>query len=104
MINNIRIKETIEDANSLFNIKRLRMFGIDFDLPCKALDVKEITQAYNAVKINEEFRVQSENFLRDMTIVNNLGGKTMLTENGGIRRALTKDPAGYKKLIGGSRS
>lgn len=44
MASNIDVKETIEDRNSWFNIKRFKISGLDFEKPIKTLDVKNITR------------------------------------------------------------
>ena len=44
MASNIDVKETIEDRNSWFNIKRFKISGQDFEKPVKTLDVKNITR------------------------------------------------------------
>lgn len=44
LASNIDVRETIEDKNSWFNIKRFKISGLDFEKPAKTLDVKNITR------------------------------------------------------------
>lgn len=58
MANNIPIKETIEDKNSWFNIKRFKISGIDFEHPIKTLDTKEISQeTYDTIAKKSNFQL-----------------------------------------------
>lgn len=59
---------------------------------------KDANITYNAVKLNEEFKTQSENFLKDMTIVNSLKDKAMIKDNKKILKMLTEKLAVNKKM------
>ena len=57
MGHDISIKETIEDKNSWYNVKRFRIGNTDFDRPQKGLDAKVITkEKYDSFKINEKLK------------------------------------------------
>ena len=59
---------------------------------------KDINVTYNAIRLNEEFQSQSENFLKELTIVNNLKKKTMLRENEKLLKVLTQKPSITQKM------
>jgi len=43
MVRTIKIKESVIDKNSEFNLKRFRIGNLHFDKPCKILDAKNLT-------------------------------------------------------------
>lgn len=60
---------------------------------------KNANVTYNAVKLNEEFQLQSENFLKEMTIVDSIKNKAMLKENEKLLKALTQRPSSNQKIV-----
>lgn len=58
MASNIRVKETIEDKYSWFNIKRFSISGLDFNFPFKTLDTKTITKdTFEKMAMGNDFQI-----------------------------------------------
>ena len=74
MSSGIRIRETIEDKNSWFNIKRFRIGEVNFERPVKTLDVKNNTrEAYNQIVTGSKLQVaETSKTIRSFDHVKNI--------------------------------
>jgi len=73
-LTDISIKETIEDKNSWFNVKRFRIGGIKFEKPVKSLDVRELTQnTYDTIAKKHNFTIlEATKVIRNFDVIQSI--------------------------------